>query len=327
MRLALRDWLVTRREERELVTLAGAIGISAGEALAIREEVEAEMGASGGPRTAPRPEQGKVQYIAYFLRMCEKMNILPLARLTPRALHAYLRLPEMGRRSPRLALDEGLGVGPSSVTRYLQELTSWGLLLRTAHGEYAVPRPAIRRLLLIEPDGYHREVLLLDEAYGDEPRRAFACLPVREALRMEIPHAILVLPPARGPTQEPPQVARMPLENAPEMREFSVPSDATPPAAFLRLPCAAPVEALALLASTGDEDLLAAAKEAAPRLGTSVGELAAAVRRLKVVPAPSGHDLPHVVRHPAWLSDRVRAASVAALRRSTRTRLKRGSAP
>lgn len=277
--------------------------------------------------SARRIRHGKAQYLAHSIQICMDLHTLPLARLTPRALGAYLRLSDHGPRASRASIDNTLGVGPSSVTRYLQELSAWGLVLRLAHGEYAVPQSSVRRLLLVEPDPYHREVLLLDDAYRDEPGRAFACLPVRNALRMEIPHAILVLPPITISPDDPPQVARMRLTIPPSRQEVAVPSDSPSPAAFARFPCVAPVEALALLASTGDADLLAAAKDAAPLVGTTVHALAAAVRGLKVAPLGAEHDLPHMIRHPDWLMDRVRAAGIAALRRSTRNHLERRGTP
>lgn len=260
--------------------------------------------------------------------MCIGMNIAPVAGLSPRALKAYLRFPDLGLRTDRAAIDKALAVGPSSVTRYLQELSSWGLILHVAHGDYAVPRVTVRRLLLIEPDPYHRELIILDDAYRDEPGRAFACLPVRDALSMELLHAILVLPPGSRHDHEPPQLAEMPLVEGPRSMDVAIPSDASPPVAVVRLATAAPLDALALLASTGDADFVIAARKAAPRLGTDVAALAAAVRRLKVAQS-DGADAPfsNLVRHPAWLAARVRAAGVAAIRRTTRAAVERGGVP
>ncbi|MGQ0536677.1 MAG: hypothetical protein ACT4PT_11470 [Methanobacteriota archaeon] len=255
------------------------------------------------------------------------MNPPPLSSLTPRALAAYLALPSEGLHTPRAAIEETLEVGPSSVTRYLQELARWGLILHTAHGAYGVPRQGVRRLLLAEPGPYHREVLLLNDLLLGEGERAFACLPVRAAIRMELPHAILVLPPDADLGTLPPQVARMRLQEPPRTCSVPVPSDASPPVAVASVPCTSPLDALALLASTGDADLVQAALDAGPRLDVRRDALAAATRRLKVVPLDDEMpESPNLVRHPAWLKDRVRAAGVTALRRTTRAAIEGGGA-
>lgn len=270
-----------------------------------------------------RAERGEhkrnVQVLAPFMEVCKMLNIsAPLGHVSTRAWMAYLRLPAEGGRSGRAQLAEALGVGPSSLTRYLQELSRWGVVLRVGHGEWAIPRDATRRLLLLEPDAYHREVLLLDDVYRAEKRRAFACVPVRRAIGMEIPHAILVLPLETAIGADPPQVARMRLRDPVHAEDVPVPSDADPPIARASVPCASPLDALSLLASTGDADFIAAAREAAPRLGLRLKALADAVARLK--PSDTAKRGPaNLVRHPAWLADCVHAARVAAMRRTTRS--------
>lgn len=249
--------------------------------------------------------------------MC-KMNALPAARLPPSTLEAYFRLRE-GPNS-RESLGRLLDVSPSRVTRHLQELLNLSLIIREAHGRYQVPTSAARRLLIIESSPYHRELILLNDVYRAR-RRAFACARIRDAFRMELPHPVVVLPLDNDVTHDDPglglpTVARMNLPEGVKDIELRFPGDEQMTPARLTVPVLPPAWSLAVFAVTGDADLIAAAREAAPELGVPFTEVSRIARTLRVELGTVSRTYPNLLIHAEWLRPRIEAGRSVLAKRS-----------
>lgn len=254
------------------------------------------------------------------------------------AITAYLAHPEgagdisgsdLDNDVERERLIRLLGVSQSTLTRYIQEWVQHGLVLKMGRALYRIPCKPIRQLLLAEASPYHRELLLLSDVFREyrvndsgEDRKGgvFACVPVRDALNMVIPHPVLVLPldtDIPGPVDPGwgvPQVARMNWPRGIEVAEVPLPGGGPEARSYLRVNVLPSTWALAIFACTGDADFVAAVRDAAPRLGTRVEDVAGIVRSRKVATGPVERRFQNLLVLPGWLRPRARAANRFATR-------------
>lgn len=229
-------------------------------------------------------------------------------------------LPLLDVSRPALALVHEIGYGEPSipfetfhdtaerprttVTRYLNQLTTHRLVLRPQQGEYAIPKRATFSRLLTEPNPYHRSLLLYDDILDtrDEDPWAFACLPIRSALPMDIDRAIPVLHPDER------------VKDATRSRPYDEalwygfdPDDIQPLETHhdepINVPTLPPSLSLAFLLSSLDPRYMQASKEAAQRLNLPFEPIARKAKHLSPHHAPLNAIRPNTVVFPKWLEN------------------------
>ena len=212
----------------------------------------------------------------------------------------------------------------TTLTRHLGDLVEHGLLARLRRDVYAAPAPATLALLLVEPDAYARSLLLHDDvlARRSEGPWAFACLPVRRALPVEIPTVVPVLRLQEAAREE---GLRSPLflyhdfdaaevERAP--RRFPTDAADAPAAVERTFPVLSARTCLALLATTGDPRMLEAVAAAGRKLGVPPAEVARAAKRLHLARGAAGADFPNTVVLPRWLQAMAETAQALQARKA-----------
>ena len=227
------------------------------------------------------------------------------------------------------------GLTRTTLTRQLGELVDHGLLARLRRDVYAAPRRATLALLLVEPDAYARSLLLHADvlARRSEGPWAFACLPVRRALPLEIPTVVPVLRLREADRED---GLRSPLflyhDFDPEEVESATrrfPTDAAeePGAVERAFPVLSAKTCLALLATTGDPRMLEAVGRAAKALHVPPAKVADAARRLHPTRSVAGATFPNTVILPRWLEDMAESARALQARTAIRSRLAEGDRP
>ncbi|HWH08305.1 MAG TPA: hypothetical protein VNX21_03830 [Candidatus Thermoplasmatota archaeon] len=237
-----------------------------------------------------------------------RRSLLPAATVPRPALAILQEVFEGARVASFGEIRERLGAPRTTLIRNLGALVDASLAYRDRRDRYVLPRPSTLGLLLVEPDAYVRSLLLHEDvlpALGVR-RWAFACLPLRRALDVDLPHAIPVVSPALAgttPRASPTIVWHDYEPDAVGKTTMLFPSWAKddPDRTSRTLPTLHPREGLALLAATGDSRMTQAAQRAARKLHVRPDAVAKAARRLAIEPPSRKLRYPNSVILPKWL--------------------------
>ncbi len=235
-------------------------------------------------------------------------SLLPAASI-PRPALAILQSVFEGARSVTFAeIQKRLHAPRTTLTRNLSALIDASLAYRDHRDHYVLPRPSTLGLLLVEPDGYARSLLLHEDVLPEigMRKRAYACVPIRRALEFDLLHAIPVVSPKL--TKRPPQPSPTIVWHDYDPRDvnkttvlFPTWAKDDPDQTKLTLPTLHPKESLALLAATGDSRLTEAVLRAARKLDLKREIVATAARRLSIEPPSRRLHYPNSVILPKWL--------------------------